>query len=115
MIALLTIVFSAVFGILLPLTSPAITADLVQGGRVFASNCAACHVGGGNAIIFSKTLKQDALEQYLEGFGTEHAVEAIVYQVTKGKNAMPAFKGRLTDDQVADVAAYVKSQSEKGW
>jgi mono/diheme cytochrome c family protein len=27
--------------------------------------------------------------------------------VTKGKNAMPPFKGTLSDKQIADVAAYV--------
>ena len=42
-------------------------------------------------------------------------IEAIVYQVNNGKNAMPAFKGRLSDAQIDDVATYVLSQSEKGW
>ncbi|HVA30146.1 MAG TPA: c-type cytochrome [Gaiellaceae bacterium] len=28
-------------------------------------------------------------------------------RVTLGKNAMPSFKGQLTDQQIADVAAYV--------
>ena len=40
--------------------------------------------------------------------------EAIVTQVTNG-NAMPKFKGRLTDNQIQSVAAYVIAQSEKGW
>jgi hypothetical protein len=35
--------------------------------------------------------------------------------VTNGKNAMPAFGGRLSDDDIKDVAAYVISQSEAGW
>jgi cytochrome c6 len=43
------------------------------------------------------------------------SVEAITRQVIKGKAAMPAFKGRLTDDDIADVAAYVLSQAEQGW
>jgi cytochrome c6 len=28
---------------------------------------------------------------------------------------MPAFKGRLTDQQIEDVATYVLSQADKGW
>lgn len=28
---------------------------------------------------------------------------------------MPAFGGRLSDDDIKDVAAYVISQSEAGW
>jgi cytochrome c6 len=28
---------------------------------------------------------------------------------------MPAFKGRLTTEQIEDVATYVLEKSEKGW
>ncbi len=112
---LITTLIATIFGVLLPLTSPAVAADLAQGEQVFGANCAACHVGGGNAVMSNKTLKRDALEQYLDGYGTEHAIEAIVNQVTNGKNAMSAFKNRLTAEQIANVAAYVQDQSEKGW
>ncbi|MGC1525660.1 MAG: c-type cytochrome [Phormidesmis sp.] len=98
-----------------PFTSPAIAADLAQGAQVFASNCAACHIGGGNAIMAPKTLKTNALEQYLDGYGAEHDINAIIKQVTYGKNAMAAFGRRLSADEIANVAAYVQDQSEKGW
>lgn len=90
--------------------APAMAADVAQGATVFTNNCAACHVGGGNVVNGAKTLKQDALEQY-----GMNSMEAIVTQVTNGKMAMPAFKGRLSDDQIESVAAYVLSQSEQGW
>ena len=43
------------------------------------------------------------------------AADAIEYQVTNGKNRMPAFEGRLTDDEITDVAYYVVEQSQTGW
>jgi cytochrome c6 len=43
------------------------------------------------------------------------SIEAITTQVTNGKGAMPAFQGRLSAQDIADVAAYVLSQAEKGW
>lgn len=89
---------------------PAKAADLAQGAQVFSSNCAACHIGGGNVVNGAKTLKIDALNKYEMA-----SVEAIQYQVKNGKNAMPAFKGRLTDSQIESVAAYVLDQAEKGW
>ena len=85
-------------------------ADLDNGGQVFGNNCAACHVGGGNVVNGAKTLKLDALEKYEMA-----SIEAITHQVTYGKNAMPAFKGRLSDNDIADVAAYVLNQAEQGW
>ena len=44
-----------------------------------------------------------------------NSAEAIISQVTNGKNAMPAFKGRLTSAQIEDVAAYVLGEAEKDW
>lgn len=85
-------------------------ADLAHGSQVFGNNCAACHIGGGNVVNGAKTLKQADLQQY----GMD-SIEAITTQVSNGKNAMPAFKGRLSDEDIADVAAYVLSQAEKGW
>jgi cytochrome c6 len=85
-------------------------ADLGHGGQIFGNNCAACHIGGGNVVNGAKTLKQADLEKY-----DMASIEAITGQVTNGKNAMPAFKGRLSDDDIADVAAYVLSQAEQGW
>lgn len=90
--------------------APALAADLVHGGQVFASNCASCHMGGGNVVNASKTLKISDLEQYEMA-----SLEAIKTQVTKGKNAMPAFLGRLTEQDIDDVAAYVLEQAETGW
>ena len=45
----------------------------------------------------------------------EMLLAAIAYQVTNGKGAMPAFGGRLSDADIANVAAYVASQAESGW
>ena len=81
------------------------------GANVFAGNCAACHAGGNNVIQNEKTLRKDALTSYLSGGFSE---ASIVTQVTNGKNAMPAFGGRLDDDEIKDVAAYVYDQANGG-
>jgi cytochrome c6 len=108
----ITIIVLAIAVCLIAIPRPAL-ADantLAQGAKVFNANCAACHMGGGNVVSANKTLKQDALQQ--NGLDTE---AAIIAQVTKGKSAMPAFLGRLTDDQIQAVAAYVLDKSAKGW
>jgi cytochrome c6 len=96
--------------ILLSFSSQVLAADIENGERIFTANCAACHAGGNNVIMPEKTLKKDALEA-----NGMNAVSAITYQVTNGKNAMPAFGGRLSDSDIEDVANYVLSQSEKSW
>ena len=86
--------------------------DVAAGESVFNGNCAACHAGGQNVIMPEKTLEKAALEQFLAGGRNE---KAVITQVTNGKNAMPAFGGRLSDDDIADVAAYEITTSEAGW
>ena len=89
-------------------------ADVAHGEQVFSSNCAACHIGGGNVVNGQRTLQQDNLKAYLANYNDGHE-EVIAYQVTNGKNGMPAFGGNLSADDIADVAAYVESQSVNGW
>nr|YP_010903198.1 cytochrome c553 [Hypnea cornuta]WCH55651.1 cytochrome c553 [Hypnea cornuta] len=85
-------------------------ADLEAGEQIFIANCSACHAGGNNAIMPEKTLKEDVLEN-----NEMKSVEAITTQVKNGKNAMPAFGGRLADEDINNVANYVLSQAAKGW
>ena len=92
--------------------SPAFAGDVGAGEQIFNANCAACHAGGQNVIMPEKTLEKDALDSYLAGGRSE---KSVMTQVTNGKNAMPAFGGRLSDDDIANVASYVIGMSESGW
>lgn len=107
---LLTTIALSVLFLSTLVNQPAFAADAAAGAKVFNANCAACHAGGGNAINAAKTLKKDALTA-----NGKDTVEAIIAQVTNGKGAMPAFKGRLKDDQIESVALYVLDKADKGW
>jgi cytochrome c6 len=85
-------------------------ANKPDGQQIFNANCSACHIGGNNVIIANKTLRKEALEKY-----GMNSLAAIKDQVTNGKNAMPAFEGRLKEAEIEAVANYVLSQAEKGW
>ena len=101
----LTLVFGA---------APSFAADSAHGAQVFSANCAACHMGGGNVVNAERTLKADALKAYLTGYA-DGPEAAVATQVTNGKNAMPAFGGKLSPSDIADVAAYVEDMAAKGW
>jgi cytochrome c6 len=89
---------------------PAYAADPVAGGKIFTANCAACHSGGNNLVISTKNLQKETLEKY-----GMFSMDAVQSQVTNGKNAMPAFGGRLSEAQIENVASYVLQQAENGW
>lgn len=81
-----------------------------NGEQLFNSNCSACHIGGNNVIISHKTLRKEALEKY-----AMNSPEAIRKQVINGKNAMPAFGERLSEEEIAAIATYVLGQAEIDW
>ncbi len=98
----------------LMIASPTFAGNETEGSEIFATNCAVCHKAGKNVIVAHKTLKKEALTKYLKGFD-QNAKAAVIHQVTIGKNAMPAFKGYLTQAEIETVAAYVVQQAETGW
>jgi mono/diheme cytochrome c family protein len=73
--------------------------DPTAGKELFAANgCGSCHAladaGASGAI-------GPSLDE------TKPPYDLVVERVTNGKAPMPAFKGQLDDQQIADVAAYV--------
>jgi cytochrome c oxidase cbb3-type subunit 3 len=75
-----------------------------QGKKLFKQyNCAGCHSQGGGGM--GPALMDD---KWIYG----HEPENIFATITQGRpNGMPAFGGRIPDDQVWQLAAYVRSMS----
>lgn len=88
----------------------ALAVETSNATEIFTANCAGCHINGGNIVRRGKNLKQKALKKY-----HMDSIDAIANIVENGKNAMPAYRDRLSNQQILDVAAYVLEQAEKGW
>ena len=80
-------------------TTPSATGDPAAGKKVFeTAGCKSCH-----------TLK-DAAATGTVGPNLDEAkppLDLVVDRVTNGKGVMPAFGSQLSEQQIADVAAYV--------
>lgn len=111
---LLLILLLAIALFKLTFISPALAAETSNGAKIFEANCASCHIGGGNILISQKTLKKEALSKYLENYDRD-SIQAIIPQVQNGKNAMPAFKSKLSPNEILEVATYVFQNAEQGW
>ncbi|MGI9246410.1 MAG: c-type cytochrome [Steroidobacteraceae bacterium] len=77
---------------------------IARGGTLFRSfNCNGCHGAGGGAI--GPALMDD---QWRYGSG----IEQIHASILEGRpNGMPSWRGKLTDQQAWQLAAYVRSLS----
>jgi cytochrome c6 len=87
-----------------------ISKDLELGKEIFFSNCNVCHINGKNLIIPEKNLEKETLE--INGM---NSIDSIIYQVINGKNGMPAFGGRLKENEIEAVSNYVIEESLKNF
>lgn len=92
------------------LSSPTLAENTADGAKIFEAQCVGCHVGGGNIIRRGKTLKQKALHS-----NHVDTLETMESFVAKGKNVMPAYQDRLTEEELQAVSQYVLEQAEKDW
>ena len=97
-----------------PPAQAATTSSIEQGEKIFAHNCPACHMGGGNVIQASRSLKIGDLNEHLDEY-RQTPLEAIEHQIEDGKNAMPAYADKLSEEEIIAVATYVEHQAEEGW
>jgi cytochrome c6 len=82
--------------------------DKNSGKKLFLSNCNVCHLGGQNIIIPEKNLKKETLQT-----NGMYSREAISYQILNGKNGMPAFGGRLKENEIKLIAEYVLQNAKE--
>lgn len=83
----------------------AANADPARGRDIYSARCAACHGVNGEGGIgpaFVAKGRNPAV--------TERLSEAEHYRiVADGRNAMPPFRGQLTDQEIRDVVAFERS------
>lgn len=92
--------------------------SIARGDDVFAANCARCHGARGDgqsaASMESPTKVRNLRDAASYRFGLE---ERDLFRTVKygiAGTVMQAFGGRLSDQEIWDVAAYVRSLQQKG-
>ena len=94
--ALMALLLSAAMG------NAAHAADTNSGGALYTKHCVSCHGGPGvKAAPGSPSFER--------GQGLMRPDMTLMQAVRKGKNAMPAFQGRLTNQEILDVIAYMRT------
>jgi mono/diheme cytochrome c family protein len=85
------------------MTIAGLTGDPVAGRTIYESTaspaCASCHQADGNG---------NAAYPNLHGPARNNAVQSLATTIINGAGQMPAFGTQLSDQQIADVIAYIK-------
>lgn len=73
---------------------------------LYKSKCQACHGSDGKATTIGKRL---GAKDFQDPEVTKLSETDLVKVTEEGKNKMPAYKGKLSDDQIKSLAEYIKA------
>ncbi len=91
--------------LVLALAIPTIATAQAPGQDTYKAKCAMCHGADGSAS--SGMGKSMGLKPLGSAEVQKMSDADMAALITNGKGKMPAFKGKLTDAQITDVAKYV--------
>lgn len=82
--------------------APARAADVFAGQRIYRVHCVGCHGIRGRPEL-------PGAPNFARGDGLMRSDLAIMNAVAEGKRAMPGYRGVLTDEEILDVVAYLRT------
>lgn len=81
-------------------TMPEVTLDAGQAEALVKANCISCH---GDQL-------QGGVGPALANIGSQDDLEKIYSTIVKGKGGMPSFKGKLQDEEIANIAMWLSEK-----
>jgi mono/diheme cytochrome c family protein len=92
-----------------PELSPAGTPDQFAATRAtFKKSCAGCHSEDGSGGLKEVDGKKLKVPNLREGHALNHPDDDFIKQINKGGDGMPAFKDKLTPEQINDLVRLVR-------
>jgi len=83
-------------------TNAATAADYFNGREVYEMYCQTCHGIGGKSM-------EPGTPDFPSGEALFRPDSDLFAQIREGKGVMPAYRGMLTDSEIRDVIAYLRS------
>ncbi len=101
----LNLIYAAIFCLTASLAAPAFAQN--AGADIYKAKCAMCHGADGlGATPAGKAMKAVSFKDS----AVVSAPDAqLITAIKNGKNKMPAYAGKLTDDQIKSALAYIRT------
>lgn len=87
----------------------AATGDPAKGNELFDEQCAQCHHAYTEEFKKGPSLKWLFIKEKLDSNGKPVSEAAVAEKIEKGGNGMPPFKGSFSDQDKADLLAFLKT------
>jgi len=95
-------------GVLVAAISTSAAAQGADGKTVYEANCRKCHGPAGKPSDAIKKMSPK-IETFDAAFFEKRTDEDLVKQITEGKDKMKPFKDKLSADEIAAVAKYIRT------
>ncbi len=80
--------------------------DLMAGKMIYERKCASCHNANGDGRTI--TASRYPYANLIDGvWRSDGSLEAVERQIRYGRDPMPRFEGKLTDEEIRQTAAFV--------
>src|SRR5277367_1230939 len=82
-----------------------------DGAATYKSKCQMCH--GATGMADTPAGKSNKARPFSDPDVLKMSDDDLIAVTTNGKNKMPAYKGKLTDDQIKGLIAYIHTLQKK--
>ncbi len=83
-------------------TAPAGAADIFEGREIYQAHCETCHGSDGRSL-------EPGTPDFSQGEALFRPDSDLVRALREGRGIMPAYRGMLSDAELRNVIAYVRS------
>lgn len=83
-------------------TLPCHAGDPFNGRTIYQQHCAGCHGASGESDMLG-------VPNFKRGEGLFNPDASLLQTLRDGRNMQPAFRGLLTDDELLDAIAYIRT------
>jgi mono/diheme cytochrome c family protein len=98
-----------------PAASAAPTPDAMAETReYYLDNCANCHKEDGEGGMVKIEDKRLKVPPFSKGHALSHTDEEFAKQISNGGDGMPAYKDKLTPEQINNLVRFIRTQYQKG-
>ena len=88
--------------LLLGYSGSAFAADPTKGGKLYSKHCTNCHGSSGSAQL-------PGTPDFSRGEKLLQPDTALMEKIKEGIGMMPAYQGRLTDEEILDVISFLRT------
>lgn len=94
----------AIFMLALAAVNPLAASNLSNGGKIYRTNCAKCHGPSGKSLMAG-------VPDFDRPGSLMQSEQKLLTRIQSGRNACPAYRGILSEQEIFDVIAYIRSLS----